>query len=143
MHRILASFACLALPTLVACGAADDAADKVHDATSRAALAAGSWHGTWTDDSGRSGIARFEAEQDGLSVTGKVTFEDNPCFDTAVVHGDVDATKLGVSALLSFGDADVKYEASLEDGTSLDGGFESLVTVGVCAGIHGNLKLSH
>jgi hypothetical protein len=138
---VLVLASAMALGSLTGCGAAEGAADDLHDAADRANVAAGSWHGTWRDDHGRWGVARFDAVQDGLSIRGVVTFEDNPCFRTASASGALDAENLGVRVSLDFGDATLSYEASLTDGASLDGGFKAVAAAGECAGAYGQLAL--
>lgn len=143
MNRFTASACFVGFSFLLACGAADDARDDVRDgidtATERAGLT-GTWKGTWKDESGKTGVARFEAEQHGLSIVGKVTFEDNPCLHTATMSAEVE--KDGVSATLDFGNTKLSYAASLSDGASLDGAFESLLTGGPCENQHGLLSLA-
>jgi len=142
MNRVTALACSIACSFLFACGAADDARDEARDgidiAAERAGLT-GTWNGTWNDESGKSGVARFEAKQDGLSIVGTVTFEDNPCLHTATMSAHVETD--GVSAMLDFGNTKLSYAASLSDGTSLDGAFESILTGGPCENQHGVLSL--
>jgi hypothetical protein len=100
----------------------------------------GGWSGTWRSPDGHDHPLRATFKQDGLSVTGTLTFEKNPCIPSAELHAAV--VDDGLDAELRAGDLRLHYDVTYFDGSSMEG---QLTAIGpaLCAVGEGGSALFH
>lgn len=99
---------------------------------------AGAWQGTWTSESGESGIVIANVTQAGTAIGGLVRINDSFCgLDNATISGTASGNTTTFGAIQ--GDSRASFIVTLS-GDELSGTYQ--VTDGVCAGDQGTIALT-
>jgi len=118
----------LALCLSLTAGCVSDLEQKAADKVAQPAIDAadsklgsydGSWSGKWTSPDGKEHPLHATFRQDGLAVTGTLTFESNACFPEATLHAEVVGS--GLDAELEAGGMHLHYAVTYFDGSGMDG----------------------
>jgi hypothetical protein len=100
----------------------------------------GNWSGTWKAPDGNLHPLHATFSQDGLSVTGTLTFESNACFPNATLRAAV--VDEGLNADLEAGGMHLHYAVTYFDGNGMDGELSALEPA-LCALGQGGAALVH
>lgn len=91
----------------------------VEAANKKLGSVSGAWTGTWKGPDGHAHPAHATFTQDGLSVSGTFTFEENPCVRAATLRAAI--VDEGLDADLTAGGLHLHYAVTYFDGTNMDG----------------------